>query len=166
MTALIALAVALLLMLAELRVSKHNEQVLRNRGATEPPDPVYPTMRWAYPGMFVGMALEGALTRSPDVPMLVSGLVVFVVAKALKVWAIRSLGERWTYRVFVLPGSRLVTDGPYRWVRHPNYIAVVGELVGFALITNARYTGGAALLIFAELLRRRIRAEERALGLS
>ena len=62
--------------------------------------------------------------------MLVSGLVVFVVAKALKLWAIRSLGERWTFRVFVLPGSRLVTDGPYRWVRHPNYIAVVGELVG------------------------------------
>jgi len=68
--------------------------------------------------------------------------------------------------VFVVPGAPLVRSGPYRWMRHPNYIGVIGELVGFALLVEARVTGPVAVLVFSELLRRRIRAEEQALGLS
>jgi methyltransferase len=91
---------------------------------------------------------------------------MFAAAKAFKAWAIASLGTRWTYRVFVLPGEQLVMKGPYRWLRHPNYLGVMAELLGFALLAGARWSGIIAVLSFGALLRRRIRSEEDALGLS
>ena len=100
----------------------------------EPLDPVYPTMRWVYPAVFVAMAVEGICPGRAARSLVVAGSRVFVVAKLLKVWAIPSLGDRWTYKVLVLPGAPLVASGPYRFVRHPNYVGVIGELVGMALI--------------------------------
>jgi methyltransferase len=163
--AFVALAVVLLLMLIELSLSRRNEETLLARGATQPPDPVYATMRVVYPGTFIVMAIEGALTAAFDNRFLVGGVIVLVAGKLLKAWAIRSLGERWTYRVFVLPDAPLVTVGPYRWMRHPNYVGVIAELVGFALLVGARLTGPVAVVAFGVLLWRRIRAEEHALGL-
>jgi methyltransferase len=161
-----ALAVVLLLMLVELSISRRNERLLRGVGAIEPPDPVYTVMRIVYPGLFVLMAVEGGLPSAFDSRVAGAGVIVLVAGKLLKAWAIRTLGDRWTYRVLVLPGAQLVTGGPYRWMRHPNYVGVIAELVGFALLVGARWTGPVAVLIFGELLRRRIRAEEQALGLS
>jgi methyltransferase len=161
--ALVSAAIVAVAMLGELRVSLGNERVLRRDGAIEPPDPVYGTMRWAYPATFVVMALEGSVGAPAPVPLAIAGAIVFVLAKALKVWAIASLGTRWTFRVLVLPGAPLVTSGPYRWLRHPNYVGVVGELVGFALLVGAWVAGPASLIFFGYLLARRIAAEERAL---
>ena len=158
-----ALAVVLGLMLVELRISTRHERVLRARGAVEPPDPVYPTMRWAYPAVFVAMAMEGILSGPVPRSFVVTGVGVFAVAKILKIWAITTLGERWTYKVLVLPGVPLIAGGPYRFVRHPNYVGVIGELIGMALIVEARVTGPLGLVFFSWLLVRRIRAEERAL---
>jgi methyltransferase len=160
---LVSLAVVGIAMLGELRVSLSHERVLLRDGAIEPPDPVYATMRWAYPATFVTMAVEGSIGVPAPLPVAVAGFLVFVVAKALKYWAIASLGTRWTFRVLVLPGAPLVTSGPYRWFRHPNYIGVVGELVGFALLLGAWATGALSLAFFGYLLRRRIAAEDRAL---
>jgi methyltransferase len=95
---------------------------------------------------------------------LLTGLVVFGVAKALKLWAISSLGVRWSYRVLVLPDRPLVASGPYRFIHHPNYVAVVGELLGFALIVAAPVSGLLATIGFGALMRRRIAVEDRALG--
>ena len=160
---LIALAAALVMMLGELWVSTRNERLLLARGAVYPPDPVYRVMRLAYPGVFVAMALEGALAPpAPETSVAVGG-AVFILAKLFKFWAIATLGTRWTYRVVVLPGAPLVTGGPYRLMRHPNYVGVVGELVGFALLTGAQWLGPAGTLFFSWLLWRRIVAEERAL---
>jgi methyltransferase len=158
-----ALLVVLLFMLGELRVSTRNERLLRARGAIEPPDAVYSTMRWAYPAVFIAMAIEGMLFDSVPRPVLAAGIAIFAIAKVVKFWAITTLGERWTYKVLVLPGVPLVTSGPYRFVRHPNYVGVVGELVGVALITGARVTGPLGLILFSWLLMRRIQAEDRAL---
>jgi methyltransferase len=166
MTVLAALGITLALMLVELRISRGNERLLVARGALAPADPVYPAMRWAYPGLFVAMAIEGVISAPHDRALVIAGIVVFAAAKALKAWAIASLGTRWTYRVFVVPGERLVRSGPYRWFRHPNYLGVIAELLGFALLAGARWSGPVAVLCFGELLRRRIRAEEQALGLS
>jgi methyltransferase len=162
---LTALLVALLLMLGELAVSRRHERELLARGAVIPPDPVYATMRWAYPASFVVMALEGAVRGPAPNAVAALGIVLFVLAKILKTWAIASLGVRWTYRVLILPGTPLVTAGPYRWMRHPNYVGVVGELIGFALLGDARLSGPLATACFSWLLWRRIEAEERALGL-
>jgi methyltransferase len=161
--ALGALAVVLAFMLAELARSRRNERLLFARGAVAVPDPAYGTMRWAYPAAFVAMAVEGAVSGPPPIAFTVAGGAVFAAAKALKFWAIGSLGERWTYRVFVLPGEPLVTRGPYRYMRHPNYVGVVGELVGMALLTGARITGPIGLVCFGWLLLRRIQAEEKAI---
>ena len=158
MIAAVALAVAMLLMLAELKVSTRNDRLLRARGAVEPPDAVYSTMRWAYPVVFVAMAAEGMVFGSAPRAVLVAGIAVFAFGKVIKLWAITTLGERWTYKVLVLPGVPLVTGGPYRFVRHPNYVGVVGELVGMALITGARVTGPLGLVFFSWLLMRRIQA--------
>jgi methyltransferase len=109
------------------------------------------------------MAIEGAITGSELGPMTFAGVSLMFAAKALKFWAIASLGIRWSYKVLVVPGLPLVSAGPYRWFRHPNYIAVVGELIAMALMTRARVTGPLGTLFFGWLLVRRIAAEERAL---
>ena len=162
MIAVAALAVVLLFMTAELRLSMRHERLLRARGAVAVPDPVYSTMRWAYPAVFVAMAVEGVLSGAPSFVVAI-GVVVFAAAKIIKMWAIATLGERWTYKVLMLPGVPLVTAGPYQFVRHPNYVGVVGELIGMALMANARVTGPLGLVFFSWLLVRRIRAEDRAL---
>jgi methyltransferase len=120
-------------------------------------------MRWAYPACFVAMAVEGALTGPSSPNVLVMGLAVFGLSKALKIWAISTLGLRWTFRVLVLPGAPLVLSGPYALMRHPNYLAVVGELVGVALTVRAPWAGALAMIGFGALLLRRIAIEDRAL---
>jgi methyltransferase len=89
---------------------------------------------------------------------------VFVAAKCLKYWAIASLGPRWTFRVLVPPGSASVTTGPYRFMRHPNYLGVMGELLGTALMAQAPVTGLLALMGFGALILARIKIEEGALA--
>ena len=159
-----ALAVIIAVMLGELALSRRNERILIARGAVEPHDPVYGTMRWAYPGAFVAMALEGAVVGTAAGAVALTGVLIIAAAKLLKTWAIATLGARWTYRVLVIPGAPLVSSGPYRWMRHPNYVGVIGELLGMAVLMAARITGPVSLVFFSWLLRRRILAEERALG--
>ena len=77
-----------------------------------------------------------------------AGFAIFVGAKLLKYWAILSLGVRWTFRVLVPPGSAPLALGPYRLIRHPNYIAVMGEIAGAATIAHAPLAGA---LVFAAL---------------
>jgi len=161
MTVLAALAVAMAFMLGELWLSKRHERALLVRGAVAAADPVYGAMRWAYPAAFVAMAVEGFLRGSPR--FAVAGAVLFVAAKLLKFWAIASLGERWTFKVFVLPDAPLVASGPYRFMRHPNYVGVIGELAAMAMLTGARVAGPLAFVSFSWLLLRRITAEEKAL---
>ena len=116
--------------------------------------------------MFVAMAIEGALRGQLAGVITAIGVSLFVLAKALKFWAIASLGFRWTFRVLVPPGEPLVARGPYAWLRHPNYVAVFGEIGGMAVTVGAPVTGILSLMTFALLVKRRISVEEKALGLS
>lgn len=170
-------AVIIGLMLAETRLSRQNEAALRAQGAIEPPGDVYKAMAWLYPSAFVLMGIEGAWRahlvgtewaafQSPSdggPSWAAAGIVLFVGSKALKYWAIRSLGERWSFRVLVQPGRPLVTTGPYRYVAHPNYIAVVGELVGAAMMLGARVAGPIMTAAFGLALWARVRFESRIL---
>src|SRR5919198_1915017 len=141
-----------------------NERAQRARGGVEPPDDVYKMMRIAYPAAFLAMIGEGVLRGAPPVWVLLAGATLFAAAKALKWWAIATLGPAWTFRVIVVPGAPLVSSGPYRFVAHPNYIAVVGELVGAALMTGGFISGPIATAVFGMLLRKRVAVEERMLG--
>lgn len=165
--AIIALGVlvaTLAAMAGELALSSFNATRLRALGAVEPADDVYATMRWAYPVGFVAMAAEGAWSGPASANLVVLGLVVFGGAKALKAWAMSTLGPRWCFRVLVPPGAPLVVAGPYRVMHHPNYVAVCGEIVGAACLVAAPLTGAVFLLGFGWLMRRRIAVEDRALG--
>ena len=161
--ATISVAAVLLMMLVEMQLSRYNERRLRARGAVEPQDDVYRTMAWAYPGLFLLMAVEGALVGPPPGAATLAGAALLGASKALKFWAIATLGTRWTFRVLVPPDSELVTKGPYAWLRHPNYVAVMGELASMALLVGARVSGPVAMLLFGVLIRQRIRVEESAL---
>ena len=152
-------------MIIEARISAANDRKLRGAGAIEPEGDVYRWMQAAYPGCFLVMLFEAWWRGSALTTIAIAGAAVFLVGKALKYWAIAALGERWTFRVLVPPGSHRKLDGPYRFVRHPNYIAVVGELLGFALLAQAPAAGAGAMLGFGALLAARIRVEERALDL-
>lgn len=160
----VTLMAVLLIMGGEALLSTFNERVLRGKGAIEPPGDVYPIMRWAYPLSFIAMAIEGALAGPSPPTTLAIGLAILGLAKALKIWVLSTLGWRWSFRVLVLSGLPLITAGPYRVMRHPNYVAVMGELLGMSLIVFAPITGVISLLGFALLLVRRIAVEDRALG--
>jgi methyltransferase len=165
MTARTALDLVLVFlpMLAEAWLAARNERDQRARGGIEPPGDVYRLMRVAYPAAFAAMIAEGAW--DPTHASWAAGLAVFAAAKLLKWWAIGTLGQAWTFRVIVRPAVPLVVRGPYRFLRHPNYVAVVGELVGVALMSGARVFGPLMTLIFCGLMLKRIAVEDRALEL-
>ena len=153
-------------MLVEARRAAANERAQRARGGVEPPGDVYALMQVIYPASFLVMLAEGAWRGGPPQPIFVAGAALFAATKALKWWAILSLGPFWTFRVIVVPGSRLIISGPYRFVPHPNYVAVVGEFIAVAMMTGAWVSGPLALLAFAALLVKRIAVEEQALHVS
>ncbi|MEO6236378.1 MAG: isoprenylcysteine carboxylmethyltransferase family protein [Vicinamibacterales bacterium] len=160
--ALAALAV-FVPMVVEAIVSARHDRQLRALGAVEPPGDVYRVMLFAYPAAFVVMLAEGARRGFEADGLATTGTAVFVIGKALKYWAIASLGTRWTFRVLVPPGSTRIARGPYRWFAHPNYAGVALELTGVAIAAHAMLTGLPAVLAFCTLLGMRARVEESAL---
>lgn len=157
------LAVVFGLMAAEGWLSSRNERGLRARGAFEPAGDVFAWMQVSYPLAFLVPAIEGWFRPASPAGVWLVGLVVFAAAKALKYWAIASLGDRWNFKVLVLPDAPLVTHGPYRFMRHPNYLGVAGEIAGASLLTGGLRSGTFFTILFGWLMLRRIRIEERAL---
>lgn len=165
MTSALVLAIVFALMLVESRLSRAHEGALRRQGAVEPPDDVYPWMQVLYPLAFLAPAVEGWVRAARIAPFWwFAGLALFAAAKALKYWAVYTLGERWTFKVLVPPGSQRTRRGPYRVCSHPNYIAVAGEILGAALLLGGPWSGIVFTLLFAMLMLRRVSVEERALS--
>ena len=153
------------LRLAELRLSARNRRRLVARGGVESGQEHYPAMVALHAGFLLAAPLEVLLLGRPFHPALgLPMLGLFVLAVALRAWVIATLGERWCTRVLVLPGVPLVTGGPFRRLRHPNYLAVAVEMPALALV----HTAWLSALIFGGLnvvlLRTRIRVEDAALG--
>jgi methyltransferase len=164
MTPAVAAAVVFGTMIGEAIVAARNDRALRARGAVEPRGDVYRVMQVAYPACFAAILIEGVWrSAGPDVAAG-AGAAIFAAAKALKYWAIASLGPRWTFRVLVPPRSERTVRGPYRWIAHPNYVAVAGELIGAAVAMHALATGPAAVAGFCVLMVRRVVVEEKALA--
>ena len=164
-TVLVGLAAAA--RLCELRIASRNRKSLLARGAVEVGSGHYPWMVLLHAAWLVACPLEVWLLGRPFLPVLAAfSLAGFLGALALRYWVIASLGGRggrWTTRILVLPGSAPVTAGPYRFTRHPNYLAVIVEIVSLPLIHTAWWTAVSFSLANALLLRVRIRVEERAL---
>lgn len=149
----------------ELAVSARNARRLRARGAVEAGRGHYPAMVALHAALLPACWLEPALRPAPwPAAVALPAAAAVVLAQALRWWAVASLGGRWTTRVLVLPGAAPVVRGPYRWLRHPNYLAVAVEVLALPLAAGAWRTAAAATLGNAALFALRIRAEERALG--
>jgi methyltransferase len=167
--AVLTLLAVLLIMGGEAALSAFNERVLRARGAVggaygDDDERLHRTMAWAYPACFIAMASEGALLGPAPPRVLAAGLALFGLSKALKMWVISTLGVRWTFRILTLPDVPLIRRGPYALMRHPNYAAVLGELLAVAMIVGAPVSGALALIGYGALLRRKMAIEDRVLG--
>src|SRR5262249_54728906 len=148
----------------ELRLSRRNAARAFARGAFEIGRAHYRWMRLLHTAFFASCALEVLVWRREiDLRLAIPMLALALAAQALRYWAIATLGERWNVRVIVVPGQPVETGGPYRWLRHPNYLAVVIEGFAVPLAGGAWLTAIAFTALNAWLLGVRIRAEERAL---
>jgi methyltransferase len=152
--------------LVELVVAGRHLRWALARGGVEYGAGHYPAMVLLHTGLLVGCLVEVPLAHRPFLPWLGWPMLALLVAShALRWWCIASLGRRWTTRVVVLPGEPLVTRGPYRWLRHPNYVAVALEGVALPLVHTAWVTAVLFTVLNAVLLLGfRIPTEERALA--
>src|SRR5450631_2408543 len=149
--------------LAELVVARRNLAWARRRGGREYGFGHYPFMVVLHMGLLVGCLVEAA--HRSFIPALGwSMLAVVVLAQALRWWCIRILGPRWNTRIIVIPGLPLVERGPYRWLRHPNYVAVVLEGIALPLVHSAWITAVVFTVVNVGLLRVRISSENAALA--
>jgi methyltransferase len=149
--------------LVELVVSRRHLAWALSHGGREYGFGHYPFMVVLHLGLLVACLAEAA--HRPFIPALGwSMLVVVVLAQVLRWWCITTLGPRWSTRIIVIPGLPLVDHGPYRWLRHPNYVAVVLEGLALPLVHTAWITAGVFTLANAGLLRVRISAENAALA--
>lgn len=151
--------------LAELVVSKRNAAWSLALGGVETGRGHYPVMVVLHSALLAGALVE-VWSRRPDVPPALAWpmLVLVVASQALRWWCIGTLGRRWNTRVIVVPGLAPVTDGPYRWFSHPNYVAVVVEGVALPLVGGAWVTALVFTVLNAVLLTVRIRVENAALA--
>ena len=151
--------------LAELVLTRRNVAWALGRGGVEHGQAHYPAMVLLHTGFLVGALVEVWLLGRVFHPVLGwTALALAVASQALRWWCIASLGRHWSTRVLVVPGDELVTRGPYRFLKHPNYVAVVVEGVALPLVHTAWITATAFTVLNAVLLRTRIRVEDRALA--
>lgn len=150
--------------LAEMVVAKRNAAWSFERGGIETGRGHWPFMVVLHIGLLVGVLAEVWLLDRPFVPWLGWSMLALVIgAQALRWWCIATLGRQWNARVIVVPGAARVTSGPYRWMRHPNYVAVVVEGVALPLLHTAWISALVFTLLNAVVLTARLRAEEQAL---
>ncbi|MFH5821543.1 isoprenylcysteine carboxyl methyltransferase family protein [Georgenia sp. AZ-5] len=151
--------------LAELVVATRNARWSFARGGVETGRGHYPVMVALHTGLLVGALVEVWVRRPEFVPALGWPMLALALgSQALRWWCITVLGPRWNTRVIVVPGLPLVSNGPYRWFSHPNYVAVVVEGFALPLVHSAWITALVFTLANAVLLTVRIRTEDRALA--
>jgi methyltransferase len=157
--AYVVLAVVTLQRLGELLLAERNTRRLLARGAYEVGRSHYPFMVAIHAGWLIVLWLLG-----PGPPIQVVPLIVYVLLQVARVWVIATLGERWTTRIIILPGEPLVRHGPYRWLDHPNYLIVIGEIAVLPLVFGLPVVATFFSVLNAIVLWVRIREENQALA--
>ncbi len=151
--------------LAELVVSTRHAAAMRASGGVEFGVGHYPFMVALHAAFLAGCFIEPTAAGRPFISLLGwPMLAVAAAAMALRWWCISTLGEQWNTRVIVAPTRPLVRAGPYRWLRHPNYVAVVLEGVALPLVHTAWVTATTFTVLNAIVLALRIRVENAALA--
>ena len=147
--------------LAETSISQRHQRALAARGAAKIAEPHFRWMGLLHSGVLAGAALEVWLLARPFIPALAAPMIVlFVLSNVLRWWVIRTMADHWNIQVVNSLGLGVVTNGPFRWIRHPNYLAVFVELLAVPLIHTAWLTALLGGLAHIWVLRRRIAVEE------
>ena len=146
--------------LVELGIARRNHRALVARGAIEFGRRHYPALVALHAGWL--LALLG--TIDPQTPVSIPLLAVFVLLECGRVWVVVTLGSRWTTRVMVVPGAKRIRAGPYRFLNHPNYLIVCGEIAVVPLMFGAWTLAVIASVLNLLALRTRIRVENKALA--
>jgi methyltransferase len=158
------LAAVGVLRLVELRISRRHQQLMLTRGAVRVPEPHFKWMVVVHTGVLIGAALEVVLLHRPFIPPLAASMfVLFVASNLMRFWVVRALGDLWSVQVMDSTRIGVVTTGPFRFVRHPNYTGVILEMISLPLIHTAWITALATSVGYSLALSLRIRAEERVL---
>lgn len=157
------LAVALL-RLVELRISKRHQRDMAGRGATKVNEPRFRWMVALHTAVLLGSAVEVVFLHRPFIPVLAAVMfVIFLAANAVRWWVIRTLGEHWNVQVVDSTRLGVVTSGPFRFVRHPNYAAVFAEMIALPLIHTAWITALLGAVAHIVVLSQRLSTEEQVL---
>ncbi|MER5686910.1 isoprenylcysteine carboxylmethyltransferase family protein [Streptomyces sp. NPDC002205] len=151
--------------LAELVTARRNAAWSRRHGAAEYGRGHYPVMVALHTGLLAGCLAETWLGGRPFLPALGWPMLALALgAQGLRWWCITTLGPRWNTRVIVVPDLPLVTAGPYRWLSHPNYVAVIVEGLALPLVHTNWLTATVFTLLDLPLLATRVRCENTALA--
>lgn len=151
--------------LLELGLSRRHQRALEARGARRVAEPGFAPMVALHTGVLVASAVEVVLLHRPFTPALgVPALIAFALANGLRWWVIATLGPHWNVQVVGSLALGVVTRGPYRWIRHPNYVAVLVELSALPLVHGAWLTALVGTGLHALVLRRRLALEEAVLA--
>ena len=146
--------------LVELAIARRNHRALESEGAIEFGRRHYP----ALVALHAGWLLALLATIDPKTPVSIPLLAVFILLECGRVWVVATLGSRWTTRIMVVPGGKRIRSGPYRYVNHPNYLIVCGEIAVVPIMFGAWTLAVIASVLNLLALRTRIRVENRALA--
>jgi len=158
------LAFLILQRIGELFLAKRNERIIKAAGGIEFDKKGYKYVVMMHIVFFLSLASEKLVRDTMLSPMWFLFLSLFICAQILRYWAIVSLGKFWNTKIFVVPNVPHVTRGPYRFMHHPNYLAVVIEIVSIPSMFSCYVTAMVFTIVNFFLLMRRVRIENRALG--
>lgn len=157
------LAVAAL-RIAELQISHRHQKDMIARGAAKVEEPRFRWMVLLHTAVLLGAAAEVVFLKRPFIPVLAATMfVIFLGANFIRWWVIRTLGNHWNVQVVDSTSLGVITSGPFRYVRHPNYAAVFSEMIALPLIHTAWITAAAGALAHIVVLSQRLATEERVL---
>ncbi len=147
----------------ELLLARRNERIVKSKGALEFDRDGYRHIVATHAAFFISLVLEKFLLQRGLNKYWAVFFFIFLIAQILRYWAISSLGVYWNTRVLVVPGSQRMTTGPYKYLKHPNYMAVIVEIAVIPLIFSCYLTSISFSIVNFILIRRRIGIEENAL---
>ena len=147
--------------LAELAISRRNQSQLVKQGVRKVAEPHFRWMVLLHGGVLAAAGLEVLILHRPLIPALAISMgVLFILSNLLRWWVIRTLAGHWNVEVMASSQVGVVTSGPYRWVRHPNYVGVVAELFALPMIHTAWITALVGTAAYLGILRSRLAVED------
>lgn len=158
------LAAVGLLRIFELRVSKRHQQQMIAGGASKVTERGFGWIVFVHTALLIGAALEVVLLHRPFIPILSAVmLVIFLSANAVRLWVVLTMGKHWNVQIMNSTSLGVVTSGPFRFVRHPNYAAVFLEMLSLPLVHTAWITALLGSIAYMVTISQRIALEENVL---